>query len=551
MPNSIRIKRRTSGATGSPAGLLNAELAFNEVDNTLYYGYGDTAGSASSILAIAGPGAFATLNSAQTVTGDKTFSGNLIAVTQPGTDNSTKVATTAFVNSKLGNLTNVVNTFNARTGNVTLTSLDVTTALTYTPLATANSTGTDTAFDTYAGISYSLPSAVSGASTGGIGIVQNGLGGIGIAARVNSNNSNAAVLEVVPSQIAIAVQGDNGGSITYLVQTKNDFYFSQQFGTKTWQASSLLTRSYADTRYLQVTGGAYSGDLTISGNLTVNGTTVTINSTTLSVDDKSIELGAVAAPTDTTADGGGITLKGATDKTINWLSATGAWTSSENLSVATGKEYRISGVSVLSANTLGSGVTGSNLTSVGTITLGTWSATTISVNKGGTGATTLTGYVYGNGASAMTASTTIPSTAISGTMSVSQGGTGASTLTGYLVGNGASAITASSTIPGTAISGNISGNAANVAGTVAVANGGTGGTTAALGRSGLGAAASGANSDITSLTGLTTALTVAQGGTGVATITGLIKGSGTSAFSAATAGTDYLAPSSTIDGGTF
>jgi hypothetical protein len=102
-------------------------------------------------------GAFATLTSSQTISGDKAFSGNLTAVTQAGTDNSTKVATTAYVTSKLGNLTNVVNTFNARTGNVTLTSSDVTTALTYTPLATANSSGTDTLFSTYNGISYSLP----------------------------------------------------------------------------------------------------------------------------------------------------------------------------------------------------------------------------------------------------------------------------------------------------------------------------------------------------------------------------------------------------------
>ena len=269
MANPIRIKRRTSGASGAPSGLLNAELAFNEVDNTLYYGFGDTAGSASSILAIAGPGAFLTLSSTQTITGDKTFSGNLIAVTQTGSDNSTKVATTAFVTSKLSNLTNVVNTFNTRTGNVTLTSSDVTTALTYTPLT-------------------------------------------------NTNPSVTGTLAV-------------------------------------------------------------SGDTTITGNLTVNGTTVTINSTTVNVDDKNIELGAVATPTDTTADGGGITLKGATDKTINWFSATGAWTLSEN---------RINGVSVLTSSALGSGITGSSLTSVGTIATGTWQGTAVGLAYGGTGATT-------------------------------------------------------------------------------------------------------------------------------------------------------------------
>jgi hypothetical protein len=65
---------------------------------------------------------------------------------------------------------------------------------------------------------------------------------------------------------------------------------------------------------------------TITGDLTVSGTTTTIESTTVTVDDKNIELGSVATPTDTTADGGGITLKGATDKTINWVQSTGYWT---------------------------------------------------------------------------------------------------------------------------------------------------------------------------------------------------------------------------------
>lgn len=69
---------------------------------------------------------------------------------------------------------------------------------------------------------------------------------------------------------------------------------------------------------------------------------------------------------------------------------------------------------------------------------------------------------------------------------------------------------------------------------LAVADGGTGASTAANARTNLSAAASGANSDITSITGLTTALTVAQGGTGVKTLTGIVYASGTSAFAAAT-----------------
>jgi len=60
MASAIRIKRRdASGAAGAPANLLHAELAFNEADKTLYYGFGSGVGSnSSSIISIAGEGAF-------------------------------------------------------------------------------------------------------------------------------------------------------------------------------------------------------------------------------------------------------------------------------------------------------------------------------------------------------------------------------------------------------------------------------------------------------------------------------------------------------------
>ena len=95
-----------------------------------------------------------------------------------------------------------------------------------------------------------------------------------------------------------------------------------------------------------VTGAAQSAitsvgtltSLTVSGDLTVQGTTTTVSSTTLTVTDKNIELGKVASPSDTTADGGGLTLKGASDKTFNWVDATDAWTSSEHLHLGDDKQ---------------------------------------------------------------------------------------------------------------------------------------------------------------------------------------------------------------------
>jgi hypothetical protein len=138
--------------------------------------------------------------------------------------------------------------------------------------------------------------------------------------------------------------------------------------------------------------GSFAGSVTITGDLTVNGTTTTLDTQNLRVEDKNIELGVVASPTNTTADLGGITLKGATDKTFRWLQSGENWKSSEHLDLAINKEYRIAGTRVLDATSLGAGIVGSSLTSVGTIATGAWQGTAVGVAYGGTGQTT-----YANG----------------------------------------------------------------------------------------------------------------------------------------------------------
>jgi len=123
--------------------------------------------------------------------------------------------------------------------------------------------------------------------------------------------------------------------------------------------------------------GAVSGtDLTLSGNLTVNGTTTNINSTNLVVEDKNIVLGDTAEPADNTADGGGITLKGTTDKTFNWVDATDSWTSSEHINLASGKSLYVNGTllkdlsETLTNKTLTTPVI-SSISNTGTLTLPT------------------------------------------------------------------------------------------------------------------------------------------------------------------------------------
>jgi hypothetical protein len=188
---------------------------------------------------------------------------------------------------------------------------------------------------------------------------------------------------------------------------------------------------------LDVTGAAtFDAAVTIQGDLTVNGTTTTIDTANLAVEDKNIEIGKVTSPTDVTADGGGITLKGTTDKTINWVDATDAWTFSEHVNIASGKEYRINGVKVLDATSLGSAVVSSSLTSVGTIGAGTWQGTTVATGYGGTGQTTYTdgqlliGKTDGTLAkTTLTASTGVTITNGDGTITISATGSGG-TVTG-------------------------------------------------------------------------------------------------------------------------
>jgi hypothetical protein len=112
-----------------------------------------------------------------------------------------------------------------------------------------------------------------------------------------------------------------------------------------------------------------NGDARITGDLLVEGDTVTVQVETLQVEDKNIELAVSATPTDLIADGGGLTLRGDTDKTINWVNATAAWTSSEDFDLANTKEYLINGTPVLGANRLYDGITqATGLTQIGTLT---------------------------------------------------------------------------------------------------------------------------------------------------------------------------------------
>jgi len=476
MSNTIRIKRRASGSSGSPSSLKNAELAFNEVDNTLYYGTGtDVNGDATTIISIGGSGAFTTLTSNQTISGNKTFSGTVAlgssatAATKSASDNSTSVATTAYVDAAVagvgGSLTIAADsgaddtvtvgtdtlTFAGDTGITTTVSnnqisvdLDDTavSAASYgsasaVPTFTVDAQGRLTAAsDTNIAISTSAVSGlqeyvedtastmITGATHSGIATTYDDTAGTlafnvddftltlagDLSGSATVTNLGDATLTATIAPNSVALGTDTTGNYMTDVSAGTGISVSHVAGegsTATITNSGVTSISGTTNKIVAdastgavtltlpddvsiVQDATVGRNLTVTGNLTVNGDTVTVNTSTLVVEDKNIQLANTASPSDSSADGGGITLLGTSNKTFNWVNSTDSWTSSEHIDLASGKEIKIAGTKVLDGSSLGTGITASSLTSLGTISTGVWQGTAVAVAYGGTGATDAT-----------------------------------------------------------------------------------------------------------------------------------------------------------------
>ena len=533
MANTIRIKRRGSaGATGAPESLENAELAFNEADNTLYYGKGTggAGGTATSVEAIGGIGAFVTRSTSQTISGDKTFSGVVIVPTPSANTHATTksyvdsavagVATNFTVSGDSGTSQTITSGSDTLTisGGVGLSSVssntDTITLNLDSTAVTAGTYGNSTAVGTFSvdaqgrltaasntliAVSTAMIAdrAVTAVKLANTAVVENNYGNAStvgtfyVDAQGRLGSASNTAIAITASQVTdfneasqdaygslVSGGTQSGITVTYDdANTKVNFSVAAQSFTAAADGGSSQTITAGDTFTISggtgltsaatsdtitlnldntaVTAGNYGNasavggftvdaqgrltsasntaiaitasqisdratnlvtgltgtaneitvsnsgvgavtislasnvtipnNLVVSGDLTVQGNTTTLNTATLVVEDKNIVLSNVATPTDITADGAGITILGSTDKTLNWVDATDAWTSSEHFNLASAKAYYVNGTSVLSNTTLGSGVINSSLTSVGTISTGVWNGTTIGTTYGGTG----------------------------------------------------------------------------------------------------------------------------------------------------------------------
>ena len=141
--------------------------------------------------------------------------------------------------------------------------------------------------------------------------------------------------------------------------------------------------------------GNATGTVHILGDLQVEGTTTTIDSTTVTIADKNIQI-ATGAANDAAADGGGITVdSGDGDKTFQFEATGDNFGSSENMNLASGKVYKINNTEVLGATSLGSAVVTSSLTSVGTLGSLTVSGALVGSHAALSGVTTSTGGFVG------------------------------------------------------------------------------------------------------------------------------------------------------------
>lgn len=396
MPQTIRIKRRAAGgASGAPTSLGVGEPAYSEVDSILYIGL-----TSGAVVAMGGTGAFATITGIQTISGDKTFSGsttfsgavalgaNASATTPATSDNNGSVATTAFVKNQGYITANQTITFSGDVSGTGTTAIAVTigsgvvTNAKLATMATSTIKGRATA-------GTGAPEDLTAAQVKTIlAITTTDVSGFDTQVRTSRLDQMAAPTAAVSM---------NTQRITNLAAPTADNDAARK-------ADVDAARNGLDVK-LSVRV-ATTANITLSGPQTIDGVSVVAgdrvlvkNQTTTS--QNGIYLCAAGtwtratdADSDAEVNAGMFTFveEGTTNADTGWVLST-----NQPITVGT------TGITFTQFSGTGGGVPGNyagqnTITTLGTVTTGTWNATTIAAAYGGTGLTSvLNGLVKGNG----------------------------------------------------------------------------------------------------------------------------------------------------------
>lgn len=405
MSNTIRIKRRAAGGSaGAPSSLENAELAFNEQDYTLYYGYGTggAGGTATNVIPIAGKGAYVDLSSNQTIGGTKTFSNALVA-SITGTAASATVLATPRNFSASGDATASAVSFDG--------SANVNLALTLANSGVTAGTYTKITVDAKGRATVGAQAALSDLSAAAANI---SLGGYRIT---NLAEPSALTDAATKNYVDSVAQGLDVKASVRAATTANISLAGAQTidGVSVIAGDRVLVKNQSTASengiYVAATGSwARSADADTWAELVGAFTFVEEGST-------QADSGWVC-----TVNAGGTI--GSTAVTFSQFSSAGSYAAGNGLDL-TGNTFSVK-LDGATLSVSGSGLrinstyAGQNtITTLGTVTTGTWNASTIGVAYGGLGLTSaITGLLKGNGSaySAATAGTDYldPSSTIDG-----------------------------------------------------------------------------------------------------------------------------------------
>jgi phage-related tail fiber protein len=412
MANTVRIKRRASGASGAPTSLANAELAFNEVDDVLYYGKGSggAGGSASTVEAIGGKGAFVGLTGDQTIGGNKTFSNVITGAITGNAGSATQLANGRTI---------------AMTGDVSWTSASFN--------GTANVTGTATLANsgvtagTYKSVTVDAKGRVTGGTNpttlSGYGITDAQALDADLTAIAGLSGTSGFLKKTAANTWSLDtntyITGINSGNVTTALgyTPENSANKGQANGYASLGSDGKVPSNQLPSYVDDVLEYANIASFPATGESGVIYVAIDTNKVYRWSGSTYVEISASPGTTDSVTEGStnlyftqararqSISASGS----ISYNNSTGVISFTDAVTSVAGKTGAVTlakgdvGLGNVENTALSTWTGSTAITTLGTIATGVWSGTTIAVNKGGTGATTLTGLVKGNGTSAFTA----------------------------------------------------------------------------------------------------------------------------------------------------